>query len=233
MTETDASPRPAGEEKLQKLDTLFSLYESWVGEFSFACSKGCATCCTQSVSMTMLEGELIHQYIVSERPELLSLAHSLPAGRMNQKTTNQFAAACLRQEDEWEDEQNWDMTPCAFLRDDCCLIYPVRPFMCRSFGSKVECGMTGTAEVDELFLTLNTVVLQCIEHLDHSRPWGNMNTIMHMIFSQDDWQKQGGQTQTGNYRLAQPIPGFLIPPAEKPLLENKLSALLQILEIPS
>ncbi len=213
----------------QKLLEIYELYTTWAGDFEFACEKGCATCCTQSVSMTTLEGELIHNYLQSERPGLLSIIETLPAHPQNQKTTNQFAAQCLREEEEYQDVEAWNMNPCAFLRDSCCSIYPVRSFMCRSFGSRVSCRIQGEAEVEPVFLTLNTVILQCIEHIDRGRPWGNMNMILQMINntrSGDQGLKKEG------HRIAEPIPGFFIPPDEADAIHERLEKLLRIIKRP-
>ena len=212
----------------QKLLQVYKLYTFWAEEFDFACQKGCSTCCTQSVSITTLEGELIHNYIKSKKPELLDTLQDLPASFLNQKTTNQFADACLREEEDGEEIKSWDMTPCVFLQDNCCTIYPVRSFMCRSFGSKVPCGRKGEAEIEPLFLTLNTITLQCIEHLDQGRPWGNMNTILQMVK-----EISSGKTseQEKNLRISEPIPGFLLPPDEAVTLQNQLQTLLKIIEL--
>jgi Fe-S-cluster containining protein len=176
--------------------------------------------------MTTLEAELIDEYIRSEKPELLNKQKSLPHSSLNPKTTNQFAAACLREEESEDDVDCWDMSPCVFLQNNCCTIYPVRSFMCRSFGSKVHCDKRGEAEIEPLFLTLNTIILQCIEHLDQGRPWGNMNTILQMV--QEKNSGEPGEAER-NFRISEPIPGFLIPPDEAVPIENQLQTLLKII----
>ncbi|HBI14305.1 MAG TPA: hypothetical protein DDY20_02100 [Desulfobulbaceae bacterium] len=212
---------------LDTLSAIFALYEKWAGTFVLACRKGCATCCTQSVTMTTLEGDLIHEFLARQRPDFIPLLAALPGNsRAPLATTNQFAAACLRGEDIAADPGSWDLTPCVFLRDGICSIYPVRPFMCRSFGSRVRCDEQGEAEVEPLFLTLNTIVMQCIEHLDQGRPWGNMNTVLR--------QKAAGKTGKETMhraieQMARPIPGFLLLPEEKAALQEKLQTLLHLL----
>lgn len=211
----------------QDLLTIYELYTKWAGEFDFACRKGCSICCTRSVSITMLEGELIHEYIRSEKPELIEILNNLPESIFNPKTTNQFAGACLREEEDTEDPAAWDMSPCVFLQDDCCGIYPVRSFMCRSFGSKVPCSLRGEAEIEPLFLTLNTVILQCIEHLDQGRPWGNMNTILQIVKNRNAGESD---SRTEKPHLSVPVPGFLIPPDEAGALQSQLQSLLEIID---
>ena len=51
---------PAGiDHKEELLKTIYAVYSQWVERFPLACQKGCASCCTQSVTMTSLEGEMI------------------------------------------------------------------------------------------------------------------------------------------------------------------------------
>ncbi|MDW7772243.1 MAG: hypothetical protein SCH71_05060 [Desulfobulbaceae bacterium] len=201
---------------------IYGLFEKWAKDFDFACEKGCATCCTQSVTMTTLEGKLIHAYIKSD-PELLPLLDHLPENSPTPAaTTNRFALACLQGEETPEEDQPWNLNPCIFLRDNCCTIYPVRSFMCRSFGSRVPCHLTGSAEVDPLFLTLNTVIMQCIEHLDQGRPWGNMNTILRSLAGP-------GNKESKSTLTAEPIPGLLIPPDEAEKLGAQLNILMGII----
>ena len=208
----------------ETLSAIFALYEEWAGEYVFACRQGCATCCTRSVTITTLEGELIHEYLAGQRLDLLPLLASLPGNSpVLQASTNQFAAACLRGEDIADDPGGWDLAPCLFLREGSCTIYPVRPFMCRSFGSRVCCAEQGVAEVEPLFLTLNTIIMQCIEHLDQGRPWGNMNAILRRIAAGKE------ATARASGLVAQPIPGFLLLPEEETALAGKLQTLLHLL----
>jgi len=152
----------------EMLETLYKAYDSWTGQYQFACRQGCAACCTQSVTMTSLEGERIIEYL-RENGQFDNLAPMLAASRPTTRpvqTTNQFAADCLAREEPFEEEGEWDFTPCIFLDRDLCSIYPVRPFGCRSFSSTVSCDAHGCAEVAPVLITVNTVVLQIIEHLN-------------------------------------------------------------------
>jgi Fe-S-cluster containining protein len=205
---------------------IYSNYDIWAEDYDFACEKGCATCCTQSVTMTTLEGELIHDYIVTE-PDLPALLEELPENSpAPATTTNSFALACMQGMEGDENNDPWNLDPCKFLKDNCCSIYPVRPFMCRSFGSQVKCHLSGSAEITPLFLTLNTVIMQCIEHLDQGRPWGNMNAILRNL------GRKGGNERKCHQPLplSRPIPGFLIPPDEADRLSHQVHILLKIIK---
>lgn len=210
--------------KQLKLLSIYDHFEKWSESFDFACNKGCATCCTQSVTMTTLEGELIYQYLTDNKPELISLLESLPENLPTPSiTTNQLARACLQKKDIDEENTHWNLAPCLFLQNDHCAIYPVRSFMCRSFGSQIKCCESGSAEIDQLFLTLNIIIMQCIEHLDQGRPWGNLITILRSLSPVGDHTKK--QTL-----LAEPIPGFHILPEEADHLHQQIKTLLSIIK---
>ena len=193
------------------LEVLYKAYESWTGQYQFACRRGCAACCTQSVTMTTLEGERIIEYLQENR-QIDNLAPMLAASRPTTRpvqTTNQFAADCLAQEELLPEEGAWDFTPCIFLARNLCTVYPARPFGCRSFSSTVNCATHGCAEVAPLVITVNTVVMQIIEHLDSRGGfWGNMTDILRQLLA-------GKGTAADPHLLpARPNPGFLIPQEE-------------------
>jgi Fe-S-cluster containining protein len=195
----------------EMLEALYKAYDSWTKQYQFACRPGCASCCTQSVTMTTLEGERITEY-VRQRGQLDTLAARLRDSRPSirpTQTTNQFAASCLAREEPAEERAEWDFTPCIFLDQGLCTIYPVRPFGCRSFSSTHDCRIHGCAEVAPVLITVNTVVLQIIEHLNsRGGCWGNMVDILRQLLA--------GQEGVAESHLleAQPNPGFLIPQEE-------------------
>jgi Fe-S-cluster containining protein len=195
----------------EMLEALYKAYDSWTKQYQFACRRGCASCCTQSVTMTTLEGERIIEY-VRESGQLDTYAPRLkdcrPAMRPTQ-TTNQFAANCLAREEPAEEEVEWDFTPCIFLDQDLCTIYPVRPFGCRSFSSTHDCSVHGSALVAPVLITVNTVALQIIEHLNSRGGfWGNMVDILRQLLDNND------SKATAHLLKAHPNPGFLIPQEE-------------------
>ena len=88
----------------EKLTLLQELYNntSWLGKKVFSCHKGCATCCTQSVTMTSLEGELICSFMerkndLAELVRLLALSDKKP--QYSGMTTNQLARYCIEKHD--------------------------------------------------------------------------------------------------------------------------------------
>ena len=73
----------------------------------------------------------------------------------------------------------------------------------------VNCDAHGCAEVGPVVITVNTVVLQIIEHLNSRGGfWGNMTNILRYLVA-------GNEKAMGAHLLpAQPNPGFLIPQEE-------------------
>jgi Fe-S-cluster containining protein len=211
MHSTEDMPTVDHAGDIEMLERLFNAYDSWTGQYQFACHQGCVACCTQSVTMTTLEGERIIEYL-RENGQLDGLGPLLAAGRPTRRpvqTTNQFAADCLAQEEPLPEEGEWDFTPCIFLERKLCTIYPVRPFGCRSFSSTVDCDAHGCAEVAPVVITVNTVVLQIIEHLNSwGGFWGNMMDILSYLLAGKE------RALEAHLLPAQPNPGFLIPQEE-------------------
>jgi len=203
------------------LKKLHEVYAQWVSRYPLACQKGCSACCTRSVTMTGLEGEAIVEFFSKKGQEkelqgLLAATEAATNDRL--MTTNQFARICLEQKELVEDEQGaWNFEPCIFLADTICTIYEVRPFGCRSFGSRVKCAAGRAAEVTPLYLTVNTVLMQIIEHLDsNGGHWGYMVDILKC---------QTGQSAGQGVVAAQSLPGFLVEPAEEKAVSRLLSKL--------
>lgn len=198
-------------QKKELLKSFYCVYSDWVRRFPLACRKGCAACCTQSVTMTSLEGEIVLDFIkVQGREKWLraELAESIPGKSRPLLTTNQFAEACLNQLDVDSNAFGcWDFTPCIFLEENICSIYEVRPFGCRSFGSVVRCTEDRTAEMAPIHLTVNTVLSQIIEHLNSDNGyWSGMMDILYSLVNSDLVKVYLMQ--------ARPVPGFLLEPQE-------------------
>ncbi len=200
------------------LATLYEAFAEWANTFAFACRKGCATCCTRSVTMTSLEGDEIMTFLAEadRLSELAASAFQPAANRTGQCTTNSFVAAHLRGESV-EEAESWDLRPCPFLKDESCSIYPVRPFGCRLFASLDPCAASGVADMPPGYLSGATALLQYIEHLDNGGRWGTMVELLTGLNT--------GQAKDYGEPTA-PIPGFLIAPDELALVEPLLQGLL-------
>ena len=217
---------PAGiDHKEELLKAIYAVYSQWVERFPLACQKGCASCCTQSVTMTSLEGKMILDFLkVGCRDKgLLELLAQRTTGKKGALTTNQYAKACLEHQEIPEDALGgWNFTPCIFLRGDTCSIYEVRPFGCRSFGSFEPCSENSGAEMAPIHLTVNTVFSQIIEHISSDGGcWGNMADVL------EDMIESKAPDSTGKLLPAQPIPGFLLEAQEVKLIHILLKQLCE------
>ena len=204
---------PAGmHHKKELLHTVYGVYSAWTGRFPLKCQKGCAACCTQSVTMTSLEGEDILDFVKRKGAEkwLTEKLEQAASGKSKAAiTTNRYAKACLEQLEVGGDVQgNWNFTPCVFLEKNICSIYEVRPFGCRSFGSLVRCSDNNGAEIAPIHLTVNTVFMQIIEHVSSDGGyWGNMTDILENLV-------ENKASVSKKLLPAQPIAGFLLDPRE-------------------
>lgn len=172
--------------KKELLHAVYDVYARWIERFPLACRMGCNACCTQSVSMTSLEGEIILDFVkgAGREKRLLAKLSGVPPGKNRERiTTNQFAGACLNhQEVDRETMGGWDFTPCVFLEANICSIYEARPFGCRSFGSFVQCTADSAAQMAPIHLAVNTVFTQIIEHVNSDGGYCSaMTDILHSL----------------------------------------------------
>jgi len=216
--------KPTGEEMKQLiLKRIYSLFDSWSSQIAFACQKGCATCCTQDVTMTAVEGDLISGFItLQNKQQWLAeiLLQGLP-GHHLACTTNEYARACL--EGDGIDPGGGAFNKiCPFLEKEFCTIYQVRPFSCRVFASKETCRKGVSASLPDYYLSGATAVSQIIEHLGQGGRWGNMLHVLALQTTDNVSQIEQ------RCRTAQPLPGFLIGetdyPFVAPLIEQIFSA---------
>lgn len=224
MRQRQASSAAGKDHKKELLHAVYDVYSRWVERFPLVCQKGCADCCTQSVTMTSLEGEMILDFVKRRHREkwlIAKLAQAYPGNNRTTVTTNQFAGACLNQQEVDEDTLgSWDFTPCVFLEHAICSIYEVRPFGCRSFGSVVRCAADRSAEMPPIHLAVNTALTQVIEHIDSDGGyWANMTDILHGLAVNNSGE--------GKMHLlpARPVPGFLLEPREMHVVKVLLQQL--------
>lgn len=212
MIQQQAYVEAGMDRKKELLHTVYGVYSGWIARFPLECQNGCATCCTQSVTMTSLEGEEILGFVKRKGMEKWLTEKLGKAASVKSKaliTINQYARACLEQQEVNEDiPGNWNFTPCVFLERKSCSIYEARPFGCRSFGSLVRCSENNGAEIAPIHLTVNTVFTQIIEHLSCDGGYcGNMTDILESLV-------ENKASVFKELLPAQPIPGFLLAPRE-------------------
>ena len=219
------------------LETIFSLFATWVKDMPVACTKGCSTCCTLNVSISWLEGVRIHRFIKANCMEewlACQLDRTSPVNQP-QMTANTFAATLLAGRDIPLQPVKFTGT-CPFLEDNLCCIYEVRPFGCVGFASQTPCSPGQPARVPASYMTATTAINQILEHLSRDRPWGNMISILLLLAENPAFRQVAEILNTpekiNGHRnachTAAPLPGFLIGNTEQaevfPLLEKIYSA---------
>jgi len=217
--------------KDQILKTIYNVFADWGSSKKAACQKGCAVCCSQNVTLTALEGEIILRYII-EMNMAQWFAEKLVAGHTHKRpkmSTNDFARACL-QEKNVNIGEITNPDPCPFLEENVCRIYPARPFSCRMMISETTCTTDKPALVPDHYLSASTAVTQVIEHLGQKEYWGNMLDVLPALCDISEYKKVAqylNSTVIMQARMrtltAKPLPGFLFTEEE----EKTVSPLLQ------
>jgi hypothetical protein len=185
------------------------------------------------VTLTTLEGYKIIKQLKSEKNtdwmERIQRA-SEQAHFQPKMTTNQFARMCAAGIDPPEEEQPASVT-CPFLSDNQCPLYSVRPFGCRCLISRHDCGQHGYADIDDFALSVNTLILQTIEHLDADGCSGNMLDVLKVISEAENRQAyQEGQLDCASNGLIanQPLKVLMVPPQHRGRMEPILQSLREI-----
>jgi len=210
--------------KKKVLHAVYRVYSRWVESFPLACHMGCSACCTRSVTMTSLEGEMILDFVKGKGGEKWlreKLALVVPEQSRPGISTNMFAEACLNHRElDGETFGCWDFAPCVFLEEQICTIYEARPFGCRSFGSLAQCAADREAEMAPIHLAVNTVFTQVIEHIDSDGGyWSTMTDILHSLADSESRHLKK------LLQPARPVPGFLLEPREAKVVQVLLQQL--------
>lgn len=219
----------------EKLILLQELYDnsSWLDKKIFSCRKGCATCCTQSVTMSSLEGEFVYTYLerVGELQKITQLLGGMEKNLFRPgMTTNQLARHCLEQRDIPDEKGDWSFEVCPFLENGICGIYEVRPFGCRALVSVSQCSAEGAAFMPPVLITLNTLMHQIIEHLSVGGCWGNMLDVLPQIFKQRGLVKSKGFSEKSVLCAPEAMPGFLVSEKERPAVRKYLEGIGNVLQ---
>jgi hypothetical protein len=191
--------------KLNILNQIYDLYDNFTENIDSACKKGCSHCCTCNVTVTTIEAyKIIHYPVKKDQSNLLSGLSDLSGlsglpGLSGSKkrflpkvTTNQFAEFCIDGGEIPEEENRAEWGKCAFLSNDICSIYELRPFACRCMISEKDCGKQGFASVKPFILTVNNVFQQYIEHMDQNGYLGNIADVLALLSKS---AKRAGYTQ--------------------------------------
>lgn len=220
------------------LRNIYALYHETIAEVDQVCDKKCVSCCTCNVTLTSLEMKCILSSlnIQTKKEFQIQIQQKFPGERYIPKmTTNRFARLCMENKDIPEEENDPAFGTCPLLEDDLCTIYELRPFGCRALMSQIRCGKEGYASVPPLVLTLNTIFLQVIEHLDQKGFSGNLSDMA--VFFLSDYNRPDGTDRykdtsiEGVFVHNEKIPLLMIPPEHRQELSPLIGKIFKLLKI--
>ena len=182
-----------------------------------ACGPGCFACCSDRVHLTTLEGQVLRELLQSlGREDLLRKAVSQAARPRHAPayTCNQLARLCLEQsEPPAEAEAPQGREACFLLEGGRCAAYEARPMACRVMASRRVCAPGGQAEGDPYWLSLDTALLQIVEHLSLGGYYGALPQVLASL-------EEGGEQE--GLLACEPLPGLVTPPEHRKDLEREL-----------
>ena len=216
--------------KIDRLDQIYTLFETFAQKQDLACKRQCATCCTCNMTLTTLEGfKIISNLDASQKGILLKqIQNAVGQNRYQPKiTTNQMAQICMDGGDIPAETLNPEWGACPLLIHQECPIYPLRSFGCRCMMSRHNCAQNGFADMDDFTLTVVDLFKQFIEHLDVGGLSGNLiDLLLFLENSENRKAYQEGQANLSAPGLIpnHPIPVMMIPPEHRlriaPFLES-------------
>lgn len=222
------------ENKLDALNRAYSIYDAYSAELDLACKAKCAHCCTTNVTITTLEGyKIVDDLIALGKQSIIEKLKGIQAIPRFQPllTTNRLAELCAADAKIPQEETAGERHDCSVLDDSLCTIYDLRPFGCRCFVSRQNCGETGYADIDDFTASVNTVFLQVIEHLDAEGCSGNLIDVLQFMASEDMRQvyAQGGLDCEENELIVNwELKVLMIPPEHRERIEPILQQLREI-----
>jgi hypothetical protein len=219
--------------KLAALDQIYQIYDHFASGLDLACRKHCAHCCTTGVTLTTVEGYKMAKKLESGENTrwIEKIEQALKQPHFQLKiTTNQLANMCA-EGIELPAEENTGWTACPFLTHALCPLYIVRPFGCRCLVSRNDCGKEGCAEIDDFVLSVNTLFLQTIEHMDAGGCTGNLLDILGVMALKENRQRYAeGKLNCRHPGLIRnhPLKVLMVPPEHRTRMEPILQSLRNI-----
>lgn len=198
------------------LEGIYALFDTAMDAFPFACTKQCADCCTCNVTATGLEIAYIQDRLDARALDdiRVRLVRAEQTRRFRPfQTTNGFAQACMEGRDADEEDNDPSWGTCPLLEDGICTIYPVRPLGCRVMMSTTPCRQTGQADMPFLALTITTVFMQFVEHLDAGGIYGSFLDLLEYAGKNTlDCNRLPGKSKIFGTTQNLKIPALMIPP---------------------
>jgi Fe-S-cluster containining protein len=220
--------------RLAALNLIYAAYDDFTKTLDIACKKHCAHCCTTNVTLTTLEGyRILDGLVAGDQAKALETIRTAPGGKHIQPkmTFNQLAALCANGIEPPKEEAAAAWQPCRFLIENQCLFYELRPFACRCLVSRHNCGRTGFAEVDDFVLSVHTVFIQIIEHVDRQGCSGNLMDILKVMVSAEHrraYAENSFDCSQAGLIANHPLRALMIPPEHRLQMEPILDRLRSI-----
>ena len=220
--------------KLEALSRIYKIYDGIHSKLDLACREKCAHCCTTNGTMTTLEAyKIVTDLVASGRQHEIDGLAKLGDIRRFQPllTTNRMAELCAADAKVPQENIAGEWQGCSLLNDSRCSIYDLRPFGCRCFVSRQNCGDTGYADIDDFTASVNTVFLQVIEHLDAEGCSGNLADVLQFMVSDNNRQAyEGGRVNCEDNGLIVnwELKVLMIPPEHREKIEPILQQLREI-----
>jgi hypothetical protein len=220
--------------KLKILDQIYTIYDQFAGKLDTACKKYCDHCCTSGVTLTTLEGyKIIDSLTSATRTDVI---HKLQAASERERfrpqmTTNRLAYLYAAGVEPPEEVDSRELSACPILLDRQCPIYEERPYGCRCLVSRRNCGEKGYAEIEDFVLSVNTVFLQTIEHVDAGGCSGNLVDVLQTLSEENNREAyiNGTLHCTSNKLIPnQQLEVLMIPPEHRTRMEPILQELRQV-----
>lgn len=219
---------------IERLNQVYLLFENVTSDLSLACKEKCADCCTCNVTATSLEMAYLFDRVNDKEKQALETRLNVMVKGSRYRpaqTTNGFAHACMTGQKVHDENNDPSWGACPFLEEDLCTIYHVRPFGCRSMMSQQVCKNAGYANMPPLALTINTIFLQYIEHLDAGGISGNFFDLLAQLLDLDlALENPQDFDKTELFVRNREIPALMIPPehrSQTASIVRSLGALMQ------
>ncbi len=220
--------------RINALDQIYAAYDRFCDSLDLACKKYCAHCCTSNVILTTLEGYIIADRLMRAGKLYMIdqlLQADVPSRYQPQISTNRLAELYAANAKVPEEEIGTEWEECSMLDKNTCTIYDLRPFGCRCLISRQNCGQTGFADIDDFTLSVNTVFLQTIEHLDADGCSGNLIDVLRVMASGDNRQAYAEdrlKCEAGGLIVNWSLKVLMIQPEYRTRMEPILQELRQI-----
>ena len=218
--------------KLKMLERIYTLHEQQTHSAPRVCHNGCAVCCTRNVTVTSLEAFFLLDSLEPEKRERAISRIRSQAGEKRlipRITINAMAERCMNGQDLPDEVCDPSWGPCPLLENNSCTVYPFRPFACRAMVSSENCGPTGEAVMDEFLVTLNNVLMQYLEHMDHENTSANMNDMLMCLAGDNNlehYRKTGRlESPPGSFLPNLKLTMLMVPPEYRERIMPVLSSL--------